>query len=312
MRRYLGLVPATLLVAIAGWPLYGETRLNDCVVVLPQVAKGELIETTILFLNTSTTAVDVAVTATDERLLEPTEFDLGPFERREVKLEAEGELLKGAVRVASERTVLVEGRIRTRTDPQGDFTSQVTILAEPLHSEVVIPISYRTDFVDNTGFAFFYDAPGAVEIDIYSGEGDFIDNLGGLIGGMGSPVRHEAFFIDEVPGIATTLGDRFTGSLRVSFTGLALAATALYTRGSELWTARVQAVREAQSGFIVTLESGESRSILDELALQYGFTVSQIDSTGQAHIVCTDEVARALERDYRVASMSARSTSALP
>jgi hypothetical protein len=301
MRKYLWLVVAVVFSAGLGRPLCGQHLvpgyLNDFVVVLPQVAKGDLIETTIVFLNTSTTAVDVAVEATDEQLLEPTSFELGPFERRDLKLDAEGELVKGAVRVQAESTISVEGRIRTRPEPGAEFTSQVTVLAEPLHSEVVVPISYQAEGVDNTGIALYFEAPGMLKFHAYDAEGDEVAEW--QEPGGGSEPRYRARFFDEYPEIARNLGDRFTGSLRIKFTNKGLAAAALYTRGLVYWTARVQAVREAQNEYYVELEAGVDPSVLSGMSGQYGFELGGY--AGELWgITCTDDVATAVERDPRV------------
>ncbi|MEJ2080173.1 MAG: hypothetical protein P8Z74_19595 [Acidobacteriota bacterium] len=305
MRKNLWLAVAVLVLGGSGEPIHGEGQLNDFVVVLPQVAKGDLIETTIVFLNTSTTAVDVAVEATDEQLLEPTSFELGPFERRDLKLDAEGELVKGAVRVQAESTISVEGRIRTRSEPGGDFTSHVTILAEPLQSEVVIPISYRSDGIDNTGIALFFEEAGFLEISVYDSVGNLVDEGAEMMGGMGHPDRHAAFFFDE--WFAPLLGDRdeFTGSLRLGFTtGMGFAATALYTKGLEYWTARVQEVNEARRYFDVYMTPGVAVDALDGMSVEYGFQVHE-ESESHATVYCTGQVARAVERDPRVSKVIA-------
>ncbi len=297
MRKSFAFLAAVIMLCSSGWMLHGQDRVNDCVVVLPQVARGDLIETTVVFLNTSTTAVDVEVVATDDRLLEHTSFELAPFERRDLLLNGGGELVKGAVRIKAESTVSVEGRIRTRLDPNGPIISQVTVLAEPLHSEVMIPISYGSDGIDNTGIALYFDTPGMLDFSLFDADGNLVREWEAP-GWLRSP-RQVACFVDEFPGVSPLLGVEFEGSLKIKFDAMGLAATALYTRGTDLWTAQVQTVREAENEFRVYLEDGVDGSVIYELSDQYGFRVSS-QAGSLWGIMCTDEVAQAVERDSRV------------
>jgi hypothetical protein len=312
-------LPVTVLVLIGLGEFLFAGRLNETVLVLPQVARGAMIETEIVFLNTAATTTEVAVVVTDARLLNPAadfgpgyaDFQLAPFERREIRIERGEDLIIGAVEIRAEHSLSVEARILTLEVLHGDIAdiaSQVTVLAQPPHTELVIPISYKADGIDNTGVALYCYSPGILKSRLYNAAGTLVSENQIAIGGfLGSPPRHSARFIDEMfsPSI---LGENFTGLLRVEFSAMGLAAAALYTHGSALWTAQVQEVREAKGHYSMKLKSGIDVNSVGQLQAQYGFKVIATDWGPSWVIESTEEVARALDRDSRIESVFAKAS----
>ncbi len=311
MHKRFSFLATILILAGSSGPLHARSSLNETVLVLPQVAKGELIETVIVFLNTAATTTEVAVLATDARLFDSTQdsepgeewyksFELGPFERREIRTEGGGALITGAVEIRAKNTLSVEGRILRRLIPDGEIISQVAVLAQPPHTELVIPVSYRANGIDNTAIALSVRNWGVLKTHLYDAAGTLITEGELAYGGFpGTPPPHSARFIDEMFA-PSLLGNHFTGSLRLEFTAMGLSATALYTHGPELWTGQVQEVKEAKGYYSFGFKPGVDVNIVGQLKVQYGFRVVGTDWGPRWIIECTEEVAQAVDRDPRV------------
>lgn len=300
----------TLWVAVVVLVLAGSTECAyaegyPTTLVLPQVAKGEFIETVIVFLNGAATTTEIAVTASDPRLLSltsefeyPYTFELGPYERREMKIEGGGELITGAMEIRAPNSLSVEGRILRRLPPDGEIVSQVTVLAQPPHTELIIPVSHGTNGIDNTGIAL-YVRGRFLKAHLYDAAGNLVTESETYYGELGSPPPHSARFIDEMFA-PSLLGDHFTGALRLESSSMGLAATALYTRGADFWTAQVQEVKEAKGHYSFRLKPGVDVNIVGQLQAQYGFQLVRTDWGPSWIISCTEDVARALYRDPRI------------
>lgn len=314
MRNLLRVGFLTLAVASVGLANFHDRFL----IYFPQVAKGALgrhIETIIVIANPGNEPAEVFLTSGDSKRLPLTAratIQLQPGQTQRVEING-GEFRVGWVRLESTRLISAAAHILTRpSSDSAQILSQVTIPGQRPVSKVVVPVFRSTpsvaEIADNTGIAIVAIQPGSVVLTLRDIAGKMIASTSrrfSVSGGFsGEVLVHVAQFLTELfPEIPS---DFSAGSLTIEYASfeipMAFAATALYTRRDEIWSAAVTPI-DVPGQFFVKFKSAENfQQQVAQLAAQYGFTVVGFFSGDPRLILArmVEEVARAVARDPRI------------
>lgn len=230
--------------------------------------------------------------------------ELAGLERREVKISNGQVLVTGWVRVQAKRMLSVSAVIVTRElRAEQEVISQATVAAAPLSASVVIPVFNGAGTIQSTGVAVFFRELGLYRFDLFSATGTLVHS-GDFFRQTSEVPNHLALFVNEL--FQVELPENFAGWIRLygmDHQARGLAAMALYTNGAQILNAQ-STVIDAQASYRLTLQS-EGEGPLGELRNQYGFVGGySVGSPNSWQITSSDEVARALERDPRVVSIT--------
>lgn len=286
------------------------------IVFFPQVVKGQLndyYETILVLSNPGPDPVEVTLNsdlAVMPMILATTALQMAPGETRQIRLTG-GAFQMGWVRLEAARTIAAAAHIRTRRSQNSpEILSEVTVLAQPAASKFVIPVflagAVEETLVENTGIAIGAVQRGQIQLTLRDAQGLVVASRT-LIASNTNPVRDfSSQFVRFLPELFPNLPAGFTtGSLVIEhvspgLTPRALAVTALYLRGTSMWSAAATPV-DVRGNYFVKFKSAQTfQQDAQQMSLQYGFTIVQHVLDTLFVVTALDEVAKAIGRDPRV------------
>lgn len=305
--RYLLVVGVAFLVVAPARAHFHDKFL----VYFPQVVKGALgsiqYETFIVVSNPGLDVADIVLTSS---LTPVTPFQLQPGQTKRVELTG-SEFQAGVVTLASTKPVVSAAHILSKSSVgSGQVLSQVTILGQPATSKAVLPVFRRPPgapaggLADNTGIAVFFRQEGPILFTLRDSSGAVV--AVNVRFPSDFPGRHLARFVTE---LFPNLPPDFTeGSLTLEFGDFGIprgfAVTALYLEKGTMWSVAVTSldIPVIWSIRLKPTEGGNVKQNLEELAVQYGFTIVSfaLGDPRIAIVLMTEEIARALVRNPRM------------
>lgn len=315
MRKMIRMLLWVVLVVAFVNPVLA-TFHDRFIVFFPQVVKGPLndyYETTLVLSNPGPDPVEVTLNSDFSvipMILATTTLQMAPGETRQIRLTGGG-FQMGWVRLEAAKTIAAAAHIRTRrSQNSSEILSEVTVLAQPAASKFVIPVflagAIEETLIENTGVAIGAVQRGQIQLTLRDAQGLVVGSRT-LIASNTNPARDfSSHFVRFLPELFPNLPAGFTtGSLAVThfspgLTPRALAVTALYLRGTSIWSAVATPV-DVPGNYLVKFKSTQTfQQDAQQMALQYGFTIREHLFDTIVIVTALDEVAKAIARDPRV------------
>lgn len=323
-RLFLLAIPLLFIDILAA-----EIISERYVAYFPQVVRGKLVnqfETLIIVSNPNTEPVDVTLTpdlSVGAPLFSRTTMKLEPGETRTLEVSGD-DFRAGWVRLEATKLVSATAHILARPSSSStQVISQVTVQAQEAVSKVVIPVFLRgvgpegKVVADNTGVALATLQVGGFRFTLREPAGNVVATRTlrascSLFAGRDF-CRHLARFVTDLfPDIPQTFTQ---GSLTIEHADpagvpRAFAATALYTRDEQLWSAEVTPIDVPGTYLIKFRPTDNLQQKAQEIAQQYGFVIKEffLGAPDTAIATALDKVAEAVARDPRVAFVEPNAT----